>query len=88
MTDGKRNELKESTAKAKLKATSQEERIHLGKQNFENLLEKPPNVTREPIKKIICYQLDIKLGQFRQELDSVLRKIKNKKAAELNEILP
>ena len=33
-------------------------------------------------------QLDIKLGPFTQELDSVLRKIKNRKAAGLDEIPP
>ena len=37
--------------------------------------------------RIISKQLDIKLGPFTQEeLDSVLRKIKNRKAAELDEI--
>ena len=37
--------------------------------------------------RIISKQLDIKLGQFTQEeLDSVLRKIKNRKAAGLDEI--
>ena len=37
--------------------------------------------------RIICKQLDIKLGQFTQEeLDSVLRKIKNRKAAGFDEI--
>ena len=75
--------------KFKLKATSQEERIHLWKQNFDNLLQKLPKVTHEPITKIICNQLDIKLGQFTQEeLNSVLRKIKNKKAACFDEIPP
>ena len=53
---------KKSPAKAKLKATNQEERIHLWKQHFENLLGKPPKVTHEPITKIISKQLDIKLG--------------------------
>ena len=39
--------------------------------------------------KIISNQLNIKLGQFTQEeLDSVLRKIKNRKAAGLDEIPP
>ena len=39
--------------------------------------------------KIIYNQLDIKLGQFTQdELDVVLSKIKNRKAAGLDEILP
>ena len=46
------------------------------KQHFENLLGKPPKFTHEPITKIICNLLDIKLGQFTlEELDSVLRKI-------------
>ena len=69
---------RKSTAKAKLKATSQQERIHLWKQHFENLLGKHPKVTHEPITKIISNQLDIKLRQFTwEELDSVLIKINN-----------
>ena len=63
---------RKSTAKAKLKATSQKERIQLSKQHFKNLLGNPPKVTHEPITRIISKQLDIKLGQFTQELDSVL----------------
>ena len=43
----------------------------------------------EPITRIISKQLDIKLGPFTQEeLYSVLRKIKNRKAAGLDEIPP
>ena len=43
----------------------------------------------EPIRKTFRNKLDIKLGQFTQEeLDSVQRKIKNRKAAGLNEITP
>ena len=50
---------------------------------------KPPKITHEPITRIISKQLDIKLGPFTQEeLDSVLRKIKNRKAAGLDEIPP
>ena len=80
---------KKSTAKAKLKATNQQEWIHLWKQHFENLLGNPPKITHEPITKIISKQLDIKLGPFTlEELNSVLRKIKNRKAAGLNEIPP
>ena len=45
---------RKSTARAKLKAASQEERIHLWKQHFENLLRKPLKVTDEPITEIIC----------------------------------
>ena len=53
---------------------------------FENLLGNPPKVMHEPI---ISKQLDIKLGQFTQEeFNSVLRKIKNRKAAGLDKIPP
>ena len=57
-------ERRKSTAKAKLKAANQQERIKLWKQHFENLLGNPPNVTHEPITRIISKQLDIKLGPF------------------------
>ena len=80
---------RKSTAKAKLKAASQQERVKLWKQHSENLLGNPPKVTNEPITRIISKQLDIKLGPFtKEELDSVLRKIKNRKAAGLDEIPP
>ena len=56
-------------------------------QHFKNFLGKPPKVTHEPITRIISKQLDIKLGQFTQEeLDLVLRKIKNRRAVGLDEI--
>ena len=80
---------RKSTARAKLKADSQEERIQLWKQHFENLLGRPPKVTHEPITKIISNQIDIKLGQFtHEELDLVLRKIENRNAAGFDEIPP
>ena len=80
---------RKNTAKAKLKAANQQERIKLWKQHFENLLGNPPKITHEPITRIISKQLDIKLGPFTQEeIDSVLRKIKNRKAAGLDEIPP
>ena len=53
---------RKSTAKAKLKAASQQERVKLWKQHFENLLGNPPKVTNEPISRIISKQLDIKLA--------------------------
>ena len=78
---------RKSTARVKLKAASQEERIHLWKQHFENLIGKPPKVKDEPIAKMFNDQLDIRLGQFTQEeLNLVLRKIKNRKVAGLDEI--
>ena len=55
---------RKSNVKAKLKATSQKERIQLWKQHFENLHGKPPKVTHELITKIMSNQLNIKLGQF------------------------
>ena len=80
---------RKNTAKAKLKAANQQERIKLWKQHFENLLFNPPKITHEPITRIISKQLDIKLGPFTQEeLNSVLRKIKNRKAAGLDKIPP
>ena len=80
---------RKNTAKAKQKAANQHKRIKLWKQHFENLQGNPPKITHEPITRIISKQLDIKLGPFTQEeLDSVLRKIKNRKAAGLNEIPP
>ena len=78
---------RKSTAKAKLKAASQQERVKLWEQHFKNLLGSPPKITDEPITSIISKQLDIKLGPFtKEELDSVLKKIKNRKAAGLDEI--
>ena len=80
---------RKSTAKAKLKAASQQERVKLWKQHFENLLRNPPKITDEPITRNISKKLDIKLGPFtKEELDSVLRRIKNRKAAGLDEIPP
>ena len=56
------------------------------KQHFKNQLGKSPKVTDEPITKIISNPLNIKIGQLTQELGVVLRKIKNRKAAGLDEI--
>ena len=47
-----------STANAKPKATSHEERMQLWKQHFENLLGNPPKVTHGPITRIIRKQLE------------------------------
>ena len=74
-----------STANAKLKATNQQERITL-----ETAFRKSTRKATESYTwtRIISKQLDIKLWPFTlEELDSILRKIKNRKAAGL-EILP
>ena len=55
---------RKSTSRAKLGAASKEEWMRLWKQHFENLLGKPPDVTDDPIAKIISNQQDIKQGQL------------------------
>ena len=80
---------RKSTGKAKLKAANQQEKVKLWKQHFENLLGNPPKVTNEPLTRIISKHLDIKLSPFTKEkLDLVIRKIKSRKAAGLDEIPP
>ena len=44
---------RKSTAKAKLKATNQQERIKQWKQHFKNLLRNPPKVTHEKSRKLL-----------------------------------
>ena len=57
------------------------------KKPFKNLIGNSSKVTDKLIIKIINNLLDIKLGQFTQEeLSLVLTKIKNRKAATLDEI--
>ena len=83
------DENKNSNRKITMTHTQTQEWINLWKQHFENLLGNPPNVTYESITRIISKQLDIKLGPFTQEeLDLVLRKIKNRNAEELDKIPP
>ena len=80
---------RKSTAKAKLKAASQQERVKLWERHFKNLPGNPLKITDEPITRIISKQLDIKLGPFTKvELDSVLKKFLNRKAAGLDKIPP
>ena len=58
------------------------------KEYFKDLLGNFPKVKNWPISEIINSQPGIKLGQFEKEqLNEVLRKIKNRKAAELDERL-
>ena len=55
----------------------------------ENFLEKLQKITHEPITKNINNQVDIKLGEcMQEELESVLRKFKNRKVAGLDELPP
>ena len=77
---------RKSTSRTKLKAPSQEQ-IHMWNESFKNLLGNSPKVTDKPITKIIYSQQDTKLGQFIQEFNIVLTKIKSK-AAGLNKVPP
>ena len=80
---------RKSTAKAKLKATNQQEIIKQWKEHFENLPGNPPKFLHEPFTRVIIQQLDIKLGPFTQEeLDPVHRKNKNRITAGLDEVPP
>ena len=52
-----------------------------------NLHRNSPKVTDQPVTNIINHQLDIKLKQFtKEEPNVVLAKIKNRRAARLNEV--
>ena len=68
------------TRRAKLKTASQEERIQMWKEHFNDLLANSPKVINKPIAKIINCQLE--------ELNEVLRKIKNRKVTGLDELPP
>ena len=57
--------------------------------HFQNLLGKSPIVSDSTIEKVIEHELDIKTGSFNElKLDLVLKKLKNKKAGELDGIPP
>ena len=59
------------------------------KEHFRNLLGKSPKVTDKSNTKNINYQLNTEVEQFTQEeLDIAQTKIKNRKAAGLDEIPP
>ena len=63
--------------------------VYIMETTFREFTRKPSESYTGNYTRMISKQLNIKLGQFTQEeLDSVLRKIKNRKAAGLDEILP
>ena len=77
------------STQAKLKASSQDERLQKWKEHFQNLLGKAPVIKDQPIQQIIDNELPIKKGPFsEEELEAVLKKLKNKKAPGLDEIPP
>ena len=71
------------------KASNQEERLKKWMNHFQNLLGKSPIVSDSTIEKVIEHELEIKTGPFNElELDLVLKKVQNKKAAGLDGIPP
>ena len=77
------------STQAKLEASSQDERLQKWKEHFQNLLGKAPVIKDQPIQQIIDNELPIKKGHFsEEELETVLKKLKNKKAPGLDEIPP
>ena len=77
------------STKTKIKASNQEERLKKWMNHFQNLLGKSPIVSDSTIEKVIEHELEIKTGPFNElELDLVLKKLQNKKAAGLDGIPP
>ena len=67
---------------------NQEERRQKWKEHFEILFGNPPEGIYKTTKKFINTPLNINIGQFtEEELDTVLKRIKIRNAAGLNEIL-
>ena len=74
-------------AKAKLKASNQEERVKLWQQHFQDLLGKPPVINEEEITPIFTEELNIKKGLFTmEELLKAVKSIQSGKACGLDEI--
>ena len=72
---------RKSSNRAKLKANSNEERIQLWQNHFQNLYGKPPNITKVLTRRIIDQELDIKIGPFTtDELVKTREKVKRGKA--------
>ena len=78
---------RKKSTKAKIKASNQEERLKKWMNHFQNLLGKSPIVSDSTIEKVVEHDLEIKTGPFNGlELDLVLKKLQNKKAARLDGI--
>ena len=74
---------------AKLKASSQSERLHKWKEHFANLLVKAPVTNDQPVHQITDTELPVKKGIFSEgKLEAVLNKLKNKNAPGLDKVQP
>ena len=67
IVDSKKVNGKKSATRPKLKTASQEWRPLKGKEHYKNCLRNLPEITDQPIQKIINGQLDIKQEQFKKE---------------------
>ena len=80
---------RKTTSKSKLKASSEQERLSLWKEQFQNLPGKATVVSDSPVETINDHEFLIKLGNFTlDELSPVLKKLKNGKAAGLDDVPP
>ena len=74
---------------AKLKATSEEERLKLWKKHFEDLLGSTPKIKESNITPVVSTVLNIKTGPFEMyELNKARKQVKNGKASALDNIPP
>ena len=78
---------RKKSTKAKIKGSNQEEHLKKWMNHFQNLLGKSPIVSDSSMEKVVEHDLEIKTGPFNGlELDLVLKKLQNKKAARLDGI--
>ena len=66
-----------------MRASSEQEHLSLCKEHFQNLIGKAPVLSDSPVETIIDHELNIKDGNFTfDELTTVLKRMKNRKAPE------
>ena len=70
---------RKSANSAKLKATSEEERLNLWKKHFEDLLGSPPKIKESTITPVVATILNIKTGPFEHSTTFHLKSGRRKK---------
>ena len=89
MEDSKRSEWRQKNQLRLNVKQGQNEGLDKWKTHFEELLRNKPQVSKEPVEKIVEHELDIKKVNFsKEELQKVLTKIRNGKARGLDNIPP
>ena len=80
---------RKSANTAKLKASSEEERLKLWKKHFEDLLGTPPKIKDTPITPVVSTLLNIKTGRFEmKELIKAQKQVQYGKSCGLDDIPP